>query len=241
MSSKCALIIGAGDSTGAAVARAFAADGLVACCVRRDGAKVNELVESIRAEGYRAEGFGVDCRDEENVQGLVNDIETKFGPIEVAVFNVGANVRFPITETTSRVYRKVWEMACFSGFLVGREVAARMAPRRRGTIIFTGATASVRGSAHFAAFSSAKFGLRALSQSMARELGPEGIHVAHLIVDGAIDTPWIHENFPQAKEKQEQEGLVDPTDIAKMYVQLHHQPKTAWTHELDVRPWVEKW
>ncbi|ETV96129.1 hypothetical protein, variant 3 [Aphanomyces invadans] len=213
----------------------------MACCVRRDGAKVQEIVKSIRAAGHDAEGFGVDCRDESNVVALVDDIERTLGPIEVAVFNVGANVKFPITDTTARVYRKVWEMACFSGFLVGKEVACRMLPRQHGTIIFTGATASVRGSAEFAAFASAKFGLRALSQSMARELGPKGIHVAHLIVDGAIDTPWIHENFPQAKERLAQDGLVRPEDIGMLYVQVHHQPKTAWTHELDVRPWVETW
>ncbi|KAH9097391.1 hypothetical protein LEN26_017067 [Aphanomyces euteiches] len=212
MSSKAALVVGAGDSTGAAVARAFAAEGFVSCCVRRDGSKVQDLVNDIEARGHRAQGFGVDCRVESNVQTLVNDIETNIGPIEVAVFNVGANVRFPITETTSRVYRKVWEMACFSGFLMGREVATRMLPRERGTIIFTGATASVRGGAHFAAFSSAKFALRALSQSMARELAPKGIHVAHLVVDGAIDTPWIHENFPQAKEKHAQQGTSDSID-----------------------------
>ncbi|CAK4610629.1 unnamed protein product [Aphanomyces euteiches] len=212
MSSKAALVVGAGDSTGAAVARAFAAEGFVSCCVRRDGSKVQDLVNDIEARGHRAQGFGVDCRVESNVQTLVNDIETNIGPIEVAVFNVGANVRFPITETTFRVYRKVWEMACFSGFLMGREVATRMLPRERGTIIFTGATASVRGGAHFAAFSSAKFALRALSQSMARELAPKGIHVAHLVVDGAIDTPWIHENFPQAKEKHAQQGTSDSID-----------------------------
>ncbi|RHY22573.1 hypothetical protein DYB36_011871 [Aphanomyces astaci] len=231
-SKKCALIVGAGDSTGAAIARAFAADGFLVCCVRRDGVKVQELVESIRKAGHDAEGFGVDCRDESNVQTLVEDIERRLGPIDVAVFNVGANVRFSIT---------VWEMACFSGFLMGKEVASRMLPRGRGTILFTGATASVRGSAGFAAFASAKFGLRALSQSMARELGPRGLHVAHLIVDGAIDTPWIHENFPEAKAKLAQQGLVRPEDIAALYVQVHHQPKTAWTHELDVRPWVETW
>ncbi|KAF0703704.1 hypothetical protein AaE_015268, partial [Aphanomyces astaci] len=211
-SKKCALIVGAGDSTGAAIARAFAADGFLGI---------------IYTSAHDAEGFGVDCRDEPNVQTLVEDIERRLGPIDVAVFNVGANVRFSITDTTARVYRKVWEMACFSGFLMGKEVASRMLPRGRGTILFTGATASVRGSAGFAAFASAKFGLRALSQSMARELGPRGLHVAHLIVDGAIDTPWIHENFPEAKAKLAQQGLVRPQDIAALYVQVHHQPKTA--------------
>ncbi|EQC25007.1 hypothetical protein SDRG_17108 [Saprolegnia diclina VS20] len=238
---KCVLVVGAGDSTGAEIAKAFARDGFTACCVRRDADKAKELAATMAAEGLAAEGFGVDCRVEENVQALVEDIESRLGPIEVAVFNVGANVRFPITETTSRVYRKVWEMACFSGFLMGREAAARMLPRGRGTILFTGATASVRGGAHFSAFSSAKFALRALSQSMARELSPKGIHVAHIVIDGAIDTPWIHENFPKAKEFQQVDGLLRPEEIAKTYVQIHHQHKSAWTHEVDLRPWNEKW
>ncbi|KDO18472.1 hypothetical protein SPRG_21701 [Saprolegnia parasitica CBS 223.65] len=226
---KCVLIVGAGDSTGAEIAKAFARDGFTACCVRRDADKAKELAATMTAEGLAAEGFG-----------------NRLGPIEVAVFNVGANVRFPITETTSRVYRKVWEMACFSGFLMGREAAARMLPRGRGTILFTATschrgTASVRGGAHFSAFSSAKFALRALSQSMARELSPKGIHVAHIVIDGAIDTPWIHENFPKAKEFQQVDGLLRPEEIAKTYVQIHHQHKSAWTHEVDLRPWNEKW
>ncbi|OQS02273.1 short-chain dehydrogenase/reductase SDR [Thraustotheca clavata] len=240
-SKKCVLVVGAGDSTGAEIARVFARDGYTACCVRRDDEKAKDLAAKIRDEGFAAEGFGVDCRIEENVQKLVEDIENRMGPIEVAVFNVGANVRFPITETTSRVYRKVWEMACFSGFLLGREAAARMLPRGRGTILFTGATASVRGGAQFAAFSGAKFALRALSQSMARELSPKGIHVAHVVIDGPIDTPWIHENFPQAQELKKVDGLLSPEEIAKMYLQIHKQHRSVWTHEVDVRPWNEKW
>jgi len=165
-------VIGAGDATGGAITRRFAREGLVACPVRRHADKLEPLVAAIRDEGFEAQPFGVDARDEEQMIALVAQIERDIGPIEAAIFNIGANVRFPIGETTSRVYRKVWEMAAFSGFLMGRYVSIPMVSRGRGTIIFTGATASMRGGAGFAAFSGAKFALRALAQSMARELGP---------------------------------------------------------------------
>jgi NAD(P)-dependent dehydrogenase (short-subunit alcohol dehydrogenase family) len=172
---------------------------------------------------------------------LVRKIEAEIAPIEVAVFNIGANVRFGITETTARVYAKVWEMACFAGFLMGREAARVMLPRGRGTIIFTGATASLRGREGFAAFAGAKHALRALAQSMARELGPKGIHVAHPVVDGAIDTEFIRTNFPERYALKEQGGIVDPEHIADVYWYLHTQPRDAWTHELEIRPWMEAW
>ncbi len=181
---KVALVVGAGDATGGAIARRFARGGYTACVTRRSADKLAALVTQIEGSGGKARAFGSDARNEDAVIDLVTRIEAEVGPIEVAVFNIGANVRFPIREMTSRVYFKVWEMACFAGFLMGREVAKVMVPRRQGTIIFTGATASVRGGAGFAAFAGAKHGLRALAQSMARELGPEGIHVAHSIIDG---------------------------------------------------------
>ena len=157
------------------------------------------------------------------------------------VFNIGANVRFGIAETTARVYYKVWEMGCFAGFLNGREVAKAMLLRKRGTIIFTGATASVRGSVGFSAFSGAKHALRALAQSMSRELGPQGIHVAHVVIDGAIDTRFIKDMFPERYALKDQGGVLDPDAIAENYWQIHCQPRTAWTHELDLRPWIEEW
>ncbi|MBU6503914.1 MAG: SDR family NAD(P)-dependent oxidoreductase, partial [Burkholderiales bacterium] len=166
--------------------------------------------------------------------------EKDIAPIEVAVFNVGGNVRFGITETTTRVYTKVWEMAALAGFLMGREVAKVMLPRERGSIFFTGATASLRGRDGFAAFAGAKHALRALAQSMARELGPRGIHVAHVVVDGSIDTAFIRENFPQRYALKEQDGILNPDHIADNYWMLHRQPRDAWTHELDLRPWLEK-
>ena len=183
----------------------------------------------------------VDAREEQSMIDLVNTIEKDVAPIEVAVFNIGANVNFPIRDTTAQVYRKVWEMACYAGFLMGREVAKKMVERGGGTIIFTGATASVRGSSGFSAFASAKHGLRALAQSMARELGPSNIHVAHTIVDGMIDSNFIRDNVPQVDDLREQDSILNPDHIAQAYVMLHKQPRTAWTHELDLRPWTETW
>ena len=239
-SQKAVLVIGAGDATGGAVARRFAREGYVACVTRRDAEKLVPLTTRIAADGGQARGFGSDARDESQVTELFATIEREVGPVEVMVFNIGANVNFPIREMTERVYRKVWEMEALAGFLAGREAARVMVPRGRGTIIFTGATASLRGGKGFAAFAGAKFALRALAQSMARELGPQGIHVAHPIIDGAIDTAFIRDNFPERYKLKEQDGILNPDDIAEAYWQLHCQPRSAWTHELDLRPWIEK-
>jgi NAD(P)-dependent dehydrogenase (short-subunit alcohol dehydrogenase family) len=238
---KAALVVGAGDATGGAIARRFAREGFIACVTRRQADKLAPLVERIRAEGGQAQGFASDARDEAAVTALVTQVEREVGPIEVAVFNIGANVRFAVTETTERVYRKVWEMGALAGFLMGREVAKVMLPRGRGTIIFTGATASLRGSAGFAAFAGAKHALRALAQTMARELGPQGIHVAHVVIDGAIDTQFIAENFPERYARKAQDGILDPEHIAENYWQLHRQQRSAWSHEIDLRPWMETW
>lgn len=238
---RAVLVVGAGDATGGAIARRFAREGYIACVTRRHEDKLRPLVEAIEAAGGAAHAFGSDARKEEDVIELVAKIERDIAPLEVAVFNIGANVRFGITETTERVYRKVWEMGCYAGFLVGREAAKAMLMRKRGTIIFTGATASVRGSAGFAAFASAKHALRALAQSMARELGPQGIHVAHVLIDGAIDTAFIKELFPERYALKAREGILDPQAIAEQYWMLHRQPRSAWTHELDLRPWIETW
>jgi short-subunit dehydrogenase len=238
---KAALVIGAGDATGGAIARRFAREGYIACVTRRSADKLQPLVEVIRAEGGRAQGFASDARKEDDIIKLVDDIEHDVGPIEVMVFNIGANVPSSILEETARKYFKIWEMACFSGFLAGREVAKRMVTRGRGTILFTGATAGMRGAANFAAFAGAKHALRALAQSMARELGPKGIHVAHVVVDGAIDTAFIRENFPERYALKDQDGILNPEHIAENYWYLHTQPRDAWTHELDLRPWIERW
>jgi NAD(P)-dependent dehydrogenase (short-subunit alcohol dehydrogenase family) len=235
------LIIGAGDDTGAAIARAFARQGMTACLVRRPrhAEALEALAQSIRDEGFDAAAFPADARDEDTMVELFAQIEAEIGPIEVAVFNIGANVRFSITQMTAQVYRKVWEMATFAGFLTGREAAKRMLTRGRGTILFTGATASLRGNTGFSAFAGAKFALRALAQSMARELGPQNIHVAHIIIDGAIDSNFIRENVADVDARRDAGGILSPDDIAQNYVLLHNQPRTAWTHEMDLRPWSE--
>ena len=240
---QACLVVGAGDDTGAAVGRAFAREGLVSCLVRRPrhADALEALAQSIRNDGLEALACPADAREEDEMIALVDRIEREVAPIEVAVFNIGANVQFPITEMTSRVYRKVWEMACFAGFLMGREVARRMVERGSGTIIFTGATASTRGRPGLAAFAGAKHALRALAQSMARELGPKNIHVAHTIIDGAIDSKFIRENVPDADQRRAEDRLLNPAHIAANYVMLHNQPRTAWTHELDLRPWNEPW
>jgi NAD(P)-dependent dehydrogenase (short-subunit alcohol dehydrogenase family) len=237
---RSVLVVGAGDATGGAIARRFARGGLAAVVTRRELPSLEPLLAEIRNAGGEAHGFGSDARVEEEVVALFEKIESEIAPLDAVVFNIGANVNFPIRETTARVYRKVWEMAAFAGFLAGREAAKVMVPRGRGTIIFTGATASIRGSSGFSAFSGAKFALRSLAQSMARELGPLGIHVAHTIIDGAIDTEWIAKNFPQRHALKDQDGILNPEHIADAYWMLHTQPRDAWTHELDLRPWMEK-
>ena len=238
---KVVLVIGAGDATGGAIAKRFAREGYVACVTRRSADKLQPLVDEIRAGGGEAHGFASDARKEEEVAALVEGIERDIGPIEAFVFNIGANVPCSILDETARKYFKIWEMACFSAFLTAQAVARRMVTRERGTILFTGATAGLRGASHFAAFAGAKHGVRALAQSMARELGPRNIHVAHVVVDGAIDTAFIRDSFPDMYARKEQDGILDPEHIADNYWFLHAQPRDAWTFELDLRPWMEKW
>ena len=248
-SKKVCLVVGAGDATGGAVARRFAREGYVVCATRRSQDKLEPLLSEIRAAGGLAHGFGSDARQEDQVIALVEHIESSIGAIQVLVFNIGANSPCSILSETARRYTKMWEMACLAGFLNGREVAKRMVARsapdaqgitQRGSIIFTGATASLRGSANFAGFSGGKMALRALAQSMARELGPMGIHVAHTIIDGAIDTEFIRTLFPERYALKAQGGILNPDHIAEAYWMLHQQPRDAWTHELDLRPYMEK-
>ncbi len=237
------LVVGAGDGVGGAIARAFAAEGMEVCITRRarNLEQLEDLAQSIRDGGGKARAYGVDARSEEEMIALVDKIEAEVGPLEVVVFNIGANVRFSLTDTTSRVFHKVWEMACFAGFLTGREAARVMLPRGRGTILFTGASASLRGRQGFSAFAAAKHGLRALAQSAARELGPQGIHVAHVVVDGSIDGVFSRANIPDLEARLEGDSILKPDEIARNYVWLHKQQRSAWTHELDLRPWTETW
>ena len=237
---KTALIVGAGDYLGSAIARRFARENYHVVATRRRG-DLETLVGDVTAAGGRATGIHSDARDEDAVTELVAHIERDIGPIEVLAFNVGGNVKFSVLETTTRVYRKVWEMCAFAGFLAGREVARRMVTRERGTILFTGATASLRGASGYSAFSGGKHALRALAQSMARELGPRGIHVAHVVIDGPIDTAATRELFPESFASRPPDGIMQPHELAEIYWNLHQQPRSAWTFEIDVRPYAERW
>lgn len=238
-----AAVIGAGDFIGSEIARKFAAEGFSIYAGRRNGDKLAPLVKDIEAAGGEIHARSLDARKEEEVICFLDDAD-KHAPLEVCIFNVGANVNFPILDTTERVFRKVWEMACYSGFLAGREAARLMLTRGGGKIFFTGATASLRGGSGFAAFASAKFGLRAVAQAMARELGPKNIHVAHLIIDSGVDTEWVRQRRleslgPNALDNPDL--LMPPSAVADSYWQLYQQPKSAWTFEMEIRPFGEKW
>lgn len=240
-----AAIIGAGDFIGAAIAKKFAAEGFTVFAGRRNSDQLAPLVAEIEAAGGRAFGRSVDGRKEEDVASFLKEAD-ETAPLEVCIFNVGANVNFPFAETTERVFRKVWEMACYGGFLTGREAARLMLPRGRGAIFFTGATASLRGGIGYAAFASAKFGLRAVAQSAARELGPKNIHVAHLIIDAGVDTAFVRERIKAregeaALENLPPDRLMRPEAIADAYWRLYTQPRDAWSFEHEIRPFGEKW
>ena len=238
---KTVLVMGAGDAIGSAILRKFSKTGMDLCGARRNKDKLDKLIDQLSSEGHEAYAFKCDARNEQEVTELFAKIEREIGPLNTVIFNVGANVPMSILQTDSRKFFKIWEMACFAGFLCGREAAKYMLPRADGTIIFSGATASIRGANGFAAFASAKHGLRALSQSMARELGPKNIHVAHVVIDAAVDTDWIRENIPHYKELKQRNGIVDPHDLANCYLMLQQQHRSAWTHELDLRPHIENW
>ena len=240
-----AAVIGAGDFIGAAIARRFAGEGFTVFAGRRNGDKLAPLVAQIEGAGGQVVARSLDARKEDEVTAFLEDADTT-APLEVCIFNVGANVNFTLLDTTERVFRKVWEMACYAGFLAGREAARRMLPHGKGCIFFTGATASLRGSVGYAAFASAKFGLRAVAQSAARELGPKNIHVAHLIIDAGVDTAFVRERIHAqggdvAIARIAPDQLMNPESVADAYWQLYRQPRDAWTFEHEIRPYGEKW
>lgn len=221
--SGIALIGGAGEGLGAALGRRFEREGL-------------EVVAASRSR----EGIGkVDLREEAQVIDLFDRAE-KRGPIEVAIFNAGANWRGAIADTPAEMFENVWRLGCYAGFLFGREAARRMLARGKGTILFTGATASLRGAAQFAAFAAAKGGLRQVAQSMARELGPKNIHVAHVVIDGMIDNRRTRERMAERVKDLPPDGMLATDAIAEVFWQIHAQPRSAWTFETDLRPWAEK-
>jgi NAD(P)-dependent dehydrogenase (short-subunit alcohol dehydrogenase family) len=242
---QTAVVIGAGDYIGAAIAKKFAAEGFALFVGRRNGDKLAPLVKEVEAAGGCAFARSLDARKEEDIVSFLSEADQQ-APLEVCIFNIGANVNFPLLDTTERVFRKVWEMACYSGFLTGREAARLMLPRGRGSIFFTGATASLRGGVGYAAFASAKFGLRAVAQAAARELWPKNIHVAHLIIDSGVDTEWVRERIKDregqaALDNLDPNRLMPPAAVAEAYWQLHQQPRSAWVFEQEIRPFGEKW
>ena len=241
MSKGSALIVGAGDAIGAAILKRFSRAGYNTVGVRRNPEKIASVITELKEEGFKAMALKCDARKEDEIISLFSKIETEVAPLEVVVFNVGANVPMTILETPTKKFYKIWEMACLGGFLTGREAAKYLVPRKKGTIIFTGATASLRGAAGFGAFASAKSGLRAVAQSLAREIMPQVIHVAHVVIDGAVDTEFIRKMLPQIKPKRQESDIVNPDSIAELYYQIHLQSPDAWTFESDLRPWCERW
>jgi NAD(P)-dependent dehydrogenase (short-subunit alcohol dehydrogenase family) len=240
---KTVAVIGAGDYIGAEIAKKFASEGFTVFAGRRNGEKLAPLVEEIQKAGGEIHARSLDARKEDEVVSFIQDAD-KHAPLEVCIFNIGANVNFPILDTTERVFRKVWEMACYSGFLAAREAARVMVPRGEGNIFLTGATASLRGGPGYAAFASAKFGLRAVAQAVARELGPKNIHVAHLIIDSGVDTEWVRQRRVEALGENaldDPDALMPPSSVAESYWQLYKQPRSAWTFEMEIRPFGEKW
>jgi NAD(P)-dependent dehydrogenase (short-subunit alcohol dehydrogenase family) len=230
------LVAGAGEGLGRAIAQRFAREGYVAALVARDGAKLQALASDVGGQAFPA-----DLSHEAEVISVYERVERTLGAIEVVAFVAATRIIGPFTEITLEHFERVWRQSTASGFLVAREAARRMLPRSRGTILFTGASGSLRGNPNFAAFAAAKGGLRFMAQSMARELGPKGIHVATVLLDGAIGSPMMWRDYRERMEKLGADGAIHPDAVAEAYWQLHSQPRNAWTFELDLRPWTQPW
>jgi NAD(P)-dependent dehydrogenase (short-subunit alcohol dehydrogenase family) len=230
-SKESALIVGVGPALGAALARRFAGDGMAVALAARKTGTVEALAKEIGGKAYAC-----DATEEDQVEALFEAVGTDLGAPDLVVFNAGTFSMMSVLETPADHFEQSWKINCLGGFFVGRAAAAAMRAKGSGTIIFTGATASLRGGARFHNLAVGKFGLRALAQSMARELGRENIHVAHVIIDGVIDTERGRAMMKDAGP----DGLLAPDAIAANYLHLHRQPRSAWTHELDLRPWAER-
>jgi NAD(P)-dependent dehydrogenase (short-subunit alcohol dehydrogenase family) len=231
MAKDVALVVGVGPGLGAALARRFAEGGFAVAVAARDPGRLESLAREIGGRGYAC-----DAADQTSVERLFEQVERDLGAPGVAIFNAGAYAPGAVLEIEAAEFERCWRILCLGGFFVGQRAARTMAAAGRGTILFTGATASLRGGANFANLAIGKFGLRALAQSMARELGPKGIHVAHVIIDGQIRS----ERYAHLERQRPPDGLLDPAAIAESFWHLHQQPRSAWTLELDLRPWVEK-
>jgi NAD(P)-dependent dehydrogenase (short-subunit alcohol dehydrogenase family) len=230
---------GVGEGLGLAISMRFAAAGHPVVMLARSAERLAAFEQKIAAAGGTARGRPTDVRDERQVIALFEEVAAEHGAIDAAIYNAGAQHRKPLLEITGDTFDKVWRLGCFGAFIFGREAVRHMLPRRQGTVIFTGATASLRGGANFAAFAAAKFGSRAVAQSMAREFGPQGIHVASVVVDGGIDMPEIHRRYAASGRTAPEDGLLQPSAIAETYYQVHRQHRSAWTLETEVRPYCE--
>jgi len=234
------IVIGAGAlrGLGATLARRFAAEGLQMFVAGRSPEKLEAVAAAIRSEGGSAQGVATDATREDDVMALF-ERACAAGPLRLAIYNAGNNMRGDLLAMEASFFETCWRVACFGGFLFGREAARRMTPAGEGTLIFTGASASMRGKPQFAAFTAAKAGLRAFAQSMAREFGPQGLHVGHVVIDGGIAGDRLLVGRPESARERGPDRLIALEGIADAYAWLYRQPRSAWTHELDLRTWKE--
>ncbi len=242
---KVALVLGAGDGIGRAISSRFALGGYHTVIVRRDPSKSEGLIQELKKQGATATVLSADIRKEESMSDLFANVESEIGEIDVCVYNGGANTLAALEETSAKLFQKVWELCCLGGFLAVRESAKVMGPRGRGTVIFSGATSGIRGKEGLSAFSSGKFGVRSVAQSAAKELAPKGIHVAHVLINGGIRSADIARLYKERADLDiddlDNDLFIDADALADAYWFLSQQPKTCWTHELDVRTYREKW
>jgi NAD(P)-dependent dehydrogenase (short-subunit alcohol dehydrogenase family) len=234
--------VGAEQGLGAALCRRFAAEGYHVVVAGRTAGKIEAVARSIAASGGRAEPVPTDTASEQEVKRLFDRAMSPgagLSPTDLVVYNAGNNQRLDFRELSAETFETFWRVGCYGGFLVGREAARRLVPLGRGTVLFTGASASLRGKPGFAHFAAAKAGLRALAQSMAREFGPQGIHVAHVVIDGGIRGERLLSRYPQLVDQRGEDGLLGIEAIAETYWQIHRQARTAWSFEVDLRPYTE--
>ncbi|MEM7098614.1 MAG: SDR family NAD(P)-dependent oxidoreductase [Pseudomonadota bacterium] len=240
-----ALVLAAGDGIGAAIVERFAVGGYHTVIVRREPEKSQPQMDALHAQGCALSALSADVRDEQSMSNLFARVESDIGPIEVCIYNGGANTQAPLEDTTGKLFSKVWELCCFGGFLTVREAAKVMKPRQRGTIIFSGATSGIRGKEGLTAFSSGKFGLRSIAQSAAKELAPDKIHVAHIMINGGIISDDIARLYKARSDIDihdlDRDRFIDERRLAEAYWFVSQQSPTCWTHELDIRTYQERW
>lgn len=236
MAQEIAVVVGVGSGLGWSLVKYFAGAGMQVIAAARNADRLKERIAQEAGLAGKVQPQACDATKPADVAALFEATTTQVGEPDVVVFNAGAFEMAEILDIAPEAFERCWRIGCYGGFLVGQAAARIMVARGAGTILFTGATASLRGGARFANLAVPKFGLRALAQSMARELGPKNVHVAHVIIDGQIDS----ERYRHLAAQRGPDALLPPDAIAETYYQLHRQPRGAWTHELDLRPWVEK-